>query len=97
MTPEGKVKARVQKILKDNGIYFTTPSTHGYGRSGVPDFICCYRGYFLAIECKSERGVPTALQNREMSFINKAGGIAMVVGPAELDLLDKWISQHNRI
>jgi len=78
-TPEKKVKAKVVEILKAHGVYYFFPATYGMGRSGVPDIICCYRGRFLAIECKAGGGKTTALQDREIERIKAAGGIATVV------------------
>lgn len=78
-TPESKVKLAVVKLLKQYGVYFFFPATHGYGRSGVPDIICCINGKFLAIECKAGKNEPTALQQREINQIQAAGGMAMVV------------------
>ena len=78
-TPESKVKLSVVKLLRQYGVYFFFPATHGYGRSGVPDIICCIRGKFLAIECKAGKNEPTALQQKEMNAIQAAGGMAMVV------------------
>jgi Holliday junction resolvase len=78
-TPESKVKLAVVKLLKQYGVYFFFPATHGYGRSGVPDIICCIDGKFLAIECKAGKNEPTALQLREINQIQAAGGMAMVV------------------
>jgi Holliday junction resolvase len=78
-TPESKVKLAVVKLLKQYGVYFFFPATHGYGRSGVPDIVCCINGRFLAIECKAGKNEPTALQQREINQIQAAGGMAMVV------------------
>jgi Holliday junction resolvase len=86
-TPESKVKLAVVKLLKQYGVYFFFPATHGYGRSGVPDIVCCIKGKFLAIECKAGKGEPTALQQREMMQIHQAGGMAMVV-KEDLTLLE---------
>jgi len=70
-TPESKVKAAVVKLLKQNGVYYFFPATHGYGRSGVPDIVCCVKGKFLAIECKAGGNKPTALQEKEIAAIQK--------------------------
>ena len=78
-TPESKVKLAVVKLLKQYGVYFFFPATHGYGRSGVPDIVCCINGKFLGIECKAGKNEPTALQQREINKIQAAGGMAMVV------------------
>ena len=84
-TPEKKVKDKVVSILKDEGVYYFFPATHGYGRSGVPDIICCASGKFLAIECKAGTNKPTALQVREIETIRTAGGIAVVANEQNWD------------
>lgn len=78
-TPEKKVKNKVVEVLKAHGVYYFFPATYGMGRSGVPDIICCYKGTFIAIECKAGAGKTTALQDRELELIKKAGGVQMVV------------------
>lgn len=78
-TPEGRVKDSVQKLLKELEVYYFTPVTGGYGRSGVPDLVCCVDGMFLAIECKAGDNKPTPLQYREIDLIRAAKGVAMVV------------------
>ena len=84
-TPEKKVKDQVVKILKAYGAYYFFPATHGYGRSGVPDIVCCYHGKFLAIECKAGTNKPTELQEREIQAIWAANGEAIVVSEANID------------
>jgi len=79
MTPEAKVKARVVKLLKEHSIYYFFPATHGYGRSGVPDIICCFNSLFMGIECKAGKNKPTALQEKELSKIRSAGGHTFVI------------------
>ena len=54
MTPEKKVKNKVVAILKEHKAYYFYPITGGYGRSGVPDIVGCYRGIFFGIECKAK-------------------------------------------
>jgi hypothetical protein len=78
-TPESKVKKAVSKILDAREIYYFYPSTHGYGRSGVPDIIACANSVFVAIECKAGKGKTTALQDRELKRINDARGVTFVV------------------
>jgi Holliday junction resolvase len=85
-TPEGKVKAAVKKILDKHGVYHFSPATGGYGRSGIPDIICCHHGKFIAIECKAGKGTTTVLQERELEAIRAHGGAALVIN--ELNLRD---------
>jgi Holliday junction resolvase len=86
-TPETKVKRAVVKILEEHGAYHFFPATHGYGRSGVPDIVACHKGYFIGIECKAGKGVPTALQLKELRLIDEAGGFSMVVREDTIDLV----------
>ena len=83
-TPEKKVKAKVVEVLKAHGVYYFFPATFGMGRGGVPDIVCCYRGKFLAIECKAGAGKTTALQERELAAIKAAGGTQLVVNEKNL-------------
>jgi Holliday junction resolvase len=86
-TPEKKVKDKIVAILKDENVYFFFPATHGYGRSGVPDIVCCANGRFLAIECKAGTNKPTALQVREIEHIRSSGGVAVVVNEENWDMV----------
>jgi Holliday junction resolvase len=96
MTPEAKVKASVTKILKEFGAYYFSPMTGGFGRSGVPDIIACYRGFFLAIECKAGKNKPTALQEREMGKVNAAGGMAMLINEANVHVVRATLEEFKK-
>jgi len=96
MTPEAKVKASVTKILKEFGAYYFSPMTGGFGRSGVPDIIACYRGFFLAIECKAGKNKPTALQEREMGKVNAAGGMAMLINEANVHVVRSVLEEFKK-
>lgn len=94
MTPEGRVKARLKKQLNELGIYHFSPFQAGMGRAGIPDVIGCYRGVFVAFECKAGSNKPTALQEREMQAIREAGGHAYVINEDNVNDLQeilKWI------
>jgi Holliday junction resolvase len=86
-TPEKKVKDKIVTVLKDEGVYYFFPATHGYGRSGVPDIIACVNGRFLAIECKAGGGKLTALQVREIEHIRRCGGVAVVANEENWDMV----------
>jgi pantoate kinase len=85
-TPEAKVKAKIKKILKDHSVYFAMPIGTGYGSSGVPDFLCCVNGNFLAIEAKAGKGTTTALQDKNIREIKESGGMAVVIAEEQLEL-----------
>ena len=86
-TPEKRVKTLVVDVLKSEGVYYFFPATHGYGRSGVPDIVCCVGGTFLAIECKAGKNKPTALQVREIETIRRNGGYALVVNEENWEMI----------
>lgn len=90
-TPEKRVKDKVVGILKEAGVYYFFPATHGYGRSGVPDIVCCVNGKFLAIECKAGKNKPTLLQVREIETIRRCGGVAVVANEENWDMLPELI------
>lgn len=96
MTPEAKVKASVTKILKEFGAYYFSPMTGGFGRSGVPDIIACYRGFFLAIECKAGKNRPTALQEREMGKVNAAGGMAILINEINVHVVRSVLEEFKK-
>ena len=85
MTPEGKVKEKVKKYLKEKGIYYIMPATGGYGSSGAPDILVCHKGKFYGIECKANGGKPTALQLDNLERIEDNGGITIVVNEHNVD------------
>ena len=85
MTPEAKVKKKVVDVLKKNNAYYFFPATGGYGRSGVPDIVCCYRGIFIGIECKAGSNKPTPLQETEMRKIEQAQGFVLVVNETNIE------------
>lgn len=92
MTPEGRVKNDVKKVLKARGIWFFMPMQNGFGVVGIPDFICCWGGHFLAIETKApgKRGDTTANQDRKLQEIRDHDGYAIVVDDAQqlIDFLE---------
>ena len=87
MTPEGKVKARVKKVLDEVGAYYAMPVGTGFGNAGVPDFLICKDKLFYSVECKANGNKPTALQEAHMTAIRKAGGVALVIDETNVDKL----------
>lgn len=90
-TPEKKVKTQVKKQLDEMGIYHFSPYQAGMGRAGIPDIIGCYRGLFVAIECKAGKGKTTALQEREINAIRTAKGLAFVINEENVDQLKELL------
>ena len=91
-TPEKKVKVKVCDILKKLGAYYFYASTGGYGASGVPDIIACYKGKFIGIECKANGNRPTALQQKHLRDISIQGGISLLIDETNIDMLDYYVT-----
>ena len=92
-TPEAKVKAKIKAILKAHSIYYAMPIGTGYGNSGVPDFLCCVNGKFVAIEAKAGKGEATALQLKNLRDRNNAGGYTLIIRESNLEYLTNVISE----
>ena len=92
-TPESKVKAAVKRWLIAKGAWYCMPMGTGFGNSGVPDFVCCLGGKFLAIETKApgKRSNTTVLQKRQIAAIQDAGGDAVVID--DVSQLDEFFEQ----
>jgi predicted house-cleaning noncanonical NTP pyrophosphatase (MazG superfamily) len=97
MTPEGKVKTAVKRMLVELGVYFFMPPGVGYGRAGIPDIVACCSGRFLAIECKAGKGTTTALQDRELALIEEAGGFIFVARENNLEELCDLIEAIRKV
>lgn len=97
MTPEGKVKQRVDAILSKYTNVIINPVTKGYGKSGAADKIVCVNGLFIAIETKSTAATgikkyPTKLQYRFLASVLRSGGCVAVINETNVDYLDTWLS-----
>lgn len=90
-TPEAKVKKKVVAALKELGAYYFYPVTGGYGSSGVPDIVGCYKGRFFGIECKAGSNKPTPLQQKNLDNIAAQGGIALVINEQNIDVIRRTI------
>lgn len=94
-TPEKKVKRKVMAQLKQlRTAYTVTPMTGGFGNSGIPDILCCYKGRFIGIECKANGGRATALQLHNLNSIEIAGGITFIINESNVDDLTDMIEER---
>ena len=95
MTPEGKVKDSIKKLLKSYGpdVYYFMPAMGVYGKIGVPDLVACVHGAFVAIEVKADKrkNPPTVIQQKNLHEIQQAQGHALVIDANDLDFLQGYI------
>ena len=97
MTPESKVKTKIKMILDSMGAYFIQPVGTGFGSSGAPDIVACYKGFFIGIEAKAGKGKTTALQELNLAKIKMMGGLALVINEMNVSelkqLIETWLKE----
>lgn len=76
---EQSLQSKLLNYLKKSGCYAV--KVVQANKAGVPDIICCYKGYFIAFEVKTtETATRTSkLQDYNIKQIQKCGGLAYVV------------------
>jgi len=90
-TPEGKVKAKVSKILQAaERTYYHMPVPGGFGGTTL-DYIGCHSGVFFAIETKKPGGKPTDRQNMIIEQMRAAGGKVFVID-GDTTELEEWLN-----
>jgi hypothetical protein len=86
-TPEVKVKKKIKQNLLDAGAYYAMPIGMGMGNAGVPDFLICFQGRFIAVEAKAGKGKPTLLQLKHLKQIHEAGGLSLIINELNIEYL----------
>ncbi len=92
-TPEGKVKAKITRLLKKYApsLWYFMPVPGGFGVRTV-DYIGCYRGVMFVIEAKRPGKDATDLQKKAMNEVRTAGGAAFMINDDEtLAVFEKWL------
>lgn len=101
-TPEALCKKHIRVILAEEDVYYAMPVGSGYGNSGVPDFLCCVNGRFLAVEAKAGKGKTTALQDKHIEEIERCKGKTLVMYDTldhmkELRGLIRWMKSLSSV
>jgi len=97
MTPEGKVKEKVKKLLRSYGVYWHMPVQNGMGAPSL-DFICCVRSKYLAIETKTEGKELTPRQKATAKTIEDSGGTVYVVrNESDLSFVELYLKLQGCI
>ncbi len=95
MTPEGKVKAKVKRMLNRENAYFFMPVQTGYG-SPTLDFLGFHRGEGFAIETKALGKKLTKRQEAIEHDIQLSGTPVFVIDGAEgsYEPLEIWLGRR---
>lgn len=97
---EGKIQEGIISYLKKNRIYHFRFQAQS-NLNGLPDIICLYKGFFIGLELKREKGgTPTGLQLRKIKAINDNGGIGLIVRSVYevemlLDVIHDYYTDNN--
>ena len=75
---EKNIENQIKKYLKSKGAYYVKYFGNSYSQVGVPDILACYKGRFIGIEVKNEKGKTSMLQDINLQQIKDAGGISLV-------------------
>jgi hypothetical protein len=66
------------------------------GVHGIPDMVGIHQGKGFGIECKAGKGKMTALQERQKTLIEKAGGKFFLVNEVDgLKELEEWLCKSK--
>lgn len=90
---EKDVKFNIKELFKKYDVWYFMPSMNGYGRTGIPDFIACVDGFFLAVEAKGAGGKATINQERELAGIFICGGRALLINDENLNELESVVKE----
>lgn len=93
MTPEGKVKRKVDEWIKANmpGAWRYRPPGGPFGKAGVGDLIIVWSFTPIMIEVKADETCEaTALQMKCLREFTEAGGVACVLKGFQIHKLE-WI------
>ena len=94
MTPEGKVKAGIDRLLERAKAYQHKPVQNGMGKPALDYHVCC-RGLYAGIEAKAKGEKPTKRQERTMREQYAAGGSVFLIDDLEGEdyrALQCWLS-----
>lgn len=100
MGSEKNFENRIKSFLQEQGCWYVKywsggiPTKEGvkkFTKDGVPDILCCFEGFFLAIEVKAPKGRPSKLQLYHLRKIDEAGGFAFLLYPKDFRKFKKFI------
>jgi len=80
---EKSIENKIKSYLKSKGAYYVKYFGNQFSQVGVPDILACYKGRFIGIEVKNEKGKTSPLQDINLQQIKNAGGYSLVARSVE--------------
>lgn len=90
MTPEGKVKAAIDKLLKQHKAYYLKPVQNGMGAPAL-DYHGVHQGLSYVIEAKAKGKTPTPRQINTLRECAAAGSACFFID-GDLTELSNWLT-----
>jgi|SRR5215475_269724 len=96
MTPEGRIKARIDVMLKArDDTWWFKPVQHGMGTRAL-DYVGCTSGYFWAVEAKAPGKEPDNYQRITIKQMLEAGAKVFKISSDDgLTAFNRWINGVN--
>ena len=77
---EKEFQNRFLKKLRKRGLFYKIWGG-GYQESGIPDILGCYKGFFIGIELKTNKGKVSELQKYQLKRIIDNKGFSLILRP----------------
>lgn len=97
MAKEKVFETKVKGYLHSIGAYYVKNWGGYFMKAGVADLTICYKGYYIALELKSEDGRPSKLQLYNKKLVERAGGISMILYPHQFEMFKDFIEKLKPI
>lgn len=78
---EKEFQNKILKKLRKKGLFYKIWGG-GYQEAGIPDILGCYKGYFIGIELKTDKGRLSELQKYQLKRIEDNNGFSLVLRPS---------------
>ena len=100
--PETYLQRHIQKLIQLLGGYTHKNLGSMASEPGVADVTVCYRGLYIAFECKVDQNKPSPAQGIHARNVQKAGGITAAVWSVQeakevLDICDHYLDLPQRL
>lgn len=100
--PETYLQRRIQKLIQSRCGYTHKNLGSMVSEPGVADVTVCYRGLYIAFECKVDQNEPSAAQGIHARNVQRAGGITAAVWSVQeakevLDICDHYLDLPNQL
>ena len=89
---ESTLQKQIIDYMTGRGAYVVNNHGSSYSRKGVADLSICYKGKYIAVECKVGKNKLSEAQKIHIERLNRAGGVSIVPYT-----LDEFISEFERL